>query len=372
MIGRRRPHRAPLPAAPPRTVSLRDKRGKKPINLALQGGGAHGAFTWGVLDKLFEDDRVWIEALSGTSAGAMNAVVAAHGMYENGAVGAREALHGFWRAVSDASRASPIRRSPLAQLTGEWSLKNAPGFVFFDFLSRIVSPYELNPLDINPLRDLVGLHVDFEKVRGCVDMGVFIAATNVETGRVRVFHRDEVDLDVAMASACLPTIFKAVEIDGGFYWDGGFMGNPPLFPFFERCESDDIVIVQINPVFRPGAPTNARDIQNRLNEITFNSALQHELRAINFVTRMLDEGHLDPAQYRRMHMHVIHARKRMRPLDATSKLNAEWRFLTYLRDIGRDTAERWLARNYDSLGRESTVDIRRMFDDRPEEDTLAP
>jgi len=363
------PRRA-LPAAPP-APNRRSRGAKKPINLALQGGGAHGAFTWGVLDKLFEDDRVWIEALSGTSAGAMNAVVAAHGMYEGGAVGARRALHDFWKAVSDAGRASPIRRSAFARATGDWSLQRSPGFVFFDLLSRVVSPYEMNPFDVNPLRDLVACHVDFMKVRGSVDLGVFIAATNVETGRVRVFRREEIDLDVVMASACIPTLYKAVEIDDAPYWDGGFMGNPPLFPFFESCDSRDIVIVQINPVFRPGAPRTAREIQNRVNEITFNSALQHELRAINFVTRMLDAGHLDPGRYRKMLMHVIHARKRMRPLDATSKLNAEWSFLTHLRDIGRDTAERWLAANFDRLGVASSVDIRRMFDDRPAEDAGA-
>ncbi|MEM8792678.1 MAG: patatin-like phospholipase family protein [Pseudomonadota bacterium] len=331
------------------------------MNIALQGGGAHGAFTWGVLDKLFEDDRIWIEAISGTSAGAMNAVVAAQGMYENGSVGARERLHDFWRATSDASRTSPIQRSIWAQLMGSWSLDTSPSYLFFDMLQRVASPYDLNPLDLNPLRDLVDELVDFDKVRACNDMGIFISATNVETGRIRVFERHEISLDAVMASACLPTLFKAVEIEGQSYWDGGFMGNPPLFPFFHGSPSKDIVIVQINPILREGTPKSAQDIQNRMNEITFNSALLHELRAIDFVRRLIGSGKIDEEQYRWMHIHMIEARKRMRPLEASSKLNAEWKFLRHLFEIGRDAADGWLKENFDSLGNRSTVNIRQMF-----------
>ena len=275
---------------PQRTHSRRSKRHVKAVNLALQGGGAHGAFTWGVLDRLFEDDRIWIEAISGTSAGAMNALVAAQGMYEDGAEGARRRLRAFWEEVSRASRGSPIQRSVLAHLTGSWTLDDSPGFQFFNMLQRVASPYDLNPLGLNPLSDLLDRTVDFGKVRACGDMGIFISATNVETGRVRVFERDEITLEAAMASACLPHLFKAVEIEGKHYWDGGYMGNPPLFPFFHGSPSDDIVIVQINPVVRPGVPRSAQDIQDRVNEITFNSALLHELRAIDFVCRLLENG----------------------------------------------------------------------------------
>jgi NTE family protein len=344
-----------------RSPSRRTARQEKSINIALQGGGAHGAFTWGVLDKLFEDDRLWIEAISGTSAGAMNAVVAAHGMYEDGAAGARRRLHEFWEATSCAARTSPIQRSVWAHLTGSWSLETSPAYLYFDLLQRLASPYDLNPLDLNPLRDLVAKLVDFGKVRACCDMGLFVAATNVETGRVRIFERHEVTLDVVMASACLPYIYKAVEIDGTPYWDGGFMGNPPLFPFFYSSPSDDIVIVQINPIVRPGTPRSAHEIFNRMNEISFNSALMHELRAIDFVRRLLDNSKLQPHEYRRMHIHMIEARKKMRPLDASSKLNAEWAFLRYLFEIGRGAAARWLNRNYDKLGKRSTVDVRKMF-----------
>ncbi|MEM6933646.1 MAG: patatin-like phospholipase family protein [Pseudomonadota bacterium] len=344
----------------PRT-SRRNARHEKAINIALQGGGAHGAFTWGVLDKLFEDDRIWIDAISGTSAGAMNAVVAAQGMYENGAVGARERLHEFWEATSRAGRSSPIQRSVWAHLTGSWSLETSPAYQFFNMFQRVASPYDINPLDLNPLRDLVEEIIDFEKVRACVDMGVFISATNVETGRIRVFERDEITVDTVMASACLPQIYKAVEIDGTPYWDGGFMGNPPLFPFFHGSPSNDIVIVQINPVLREGVPKSAQDIQNRLNEITFNSALLHELRSIDFVRRLLDSGKLEKGEYRRMNMHVIQARKKMRPLDASSKLNAEWEFLRHLFEIGREAAGKWLVKNFEKLGVCSSVDVRQMF-----------
>ena len=347
--------------ASPLPKSRRSSRHSKAVNLALQGGGAHGAFTWGVLDRLFEDDRIWIEAISGTSAGALNALVAAQGMYEDGAEGARRRLRSFWERVSRSARSSPIQRSVLAHLTGSWSLDDSPGYLFFNMLQNVASPYDLNPLDQNPLRDLIAEMVDFGKVRACQDMGIFVSATNVETGRVHVFERDEITLEAAMASACLPYIFKAVEIDGMHYWDGGYMGNPPLFPFFYESPSDDIVIVQINPIVRTGVPRSAQDIQDRVNEITFNSALLHELRAVDFVRRLLDAGKLDAGEYRAMNVHMIEARRELRPLGASSKLNAEWAFLQHLFEIGRGAASRWLEAHFEDLGVRSSVDIRAMF-----------
>ncbi len=337
-----------------------DHRG---VNIALQGGGAHGAYTWGVLDRLFEDDRIWIEGISGTSAGAMNAVVAAHGMHENGAEGARAHLEKFWRAVSDAARFSPVQRSLYSRATGDWSLESSPGYILSNFMQRVASPYDLNPMDYDPLRDIVEEIVDFDRVRRVTGMGVFLSATNVETGRIRVFNKEEITLDTVMASACLPNIYKAVEIDGVPYWDGGYMGNPPLFPFFQGSPSNDIIIIQINPVERKGTPKRAADIQNRLNEITFNSSLLHSLRAIDFVRRLLDAGQLDPDQYKYMHMHIISACDRMIDLDASSKLNAEWAFLRHLFEIGRETADEWLTENFDNLGKRSSTNIREMFDD---------
>lgn len=333
----------------------------KGVNIALQGGGAHGAFTWGVLDRFFEDDRIWIDAISGTSAGAMNAVVAAHGMHENGAEGARLRLAEFWRAVSDAAQSSPIQRSLWARMTGSWSLDTSPGYIWSNMLQRMASPYDFNPLKINPLRDLVEQHVDFDRVRRVKGMGIFLSATNVETGRVRVFEQSDITLDAVMASACLPYLFQSVEIDGVPYWDGGYMGNPPLFPFFHNSPSCDIMIVQINPIVREGTPQSAADIQNRINEITFNSSLLHELRSIDFVRRLLKAGQLDAKRYRCMHIHIVHARKQLRQLDASSKLNAEWAFLEHLFDIGRETATRWLDKHFDDLGERSSVDVQQMF-----------
>ena len=231
---------------------------KKAVNLALQGGGSHGAYTWGVLDRLLEDDRIEIEALSGTSAGAMNAVVLADGLMADGRAGARAALERFWRAVSEAGRLSPIRRNPIDVWMGNWSLDRSPGYLMLDLMSRVLSPYDLNPLDGNPLLDLVESAVDFERVRSCDRVQLFVSATNVESGRVRVFRREELSAKAVMASACLPFLFKAVQIDGVPYWDGGYMGNPALFPFFRRCRSDDVVVVKINPVVRPGVPRTAQ------------------------------------------------------------------------------------------------------------------
>ena len=333
----------------------------KSINLALQGGGAHGAFTWGVLDRLLEDGRIFIEAVSGTSAGAMNAVVMADGLMRGGEDGARESLETFWRSISAVGALSPIQRGPIDVFMGKWSLDNSPSYAMFDLINRVTSPYDLNPLNINPLQAILEDAVDFDLVRSCDKMKVLISATNVETGKVRVFNRHELTGDMVMASACIPFIFQAVEIDGVPYWDGGYMGNPVLFPFYDESTSDDIVIVQINPVERKGTPRTSREIFNRVNEITFNSSLLKELRAIDFVQRLLDDGKLDPEHYRRLFIHVIDAHDELMRLGATSKLNAEWDFLHHLFKIGRQTTDQWLEAAYDDLGARSTVDTRALF-----------
>lgn len=328
----------------------------KNINLALQGGGAHGAFTWGVLDYLLEDGRLHFEAISGTSAGAMNAVVMADGWHRmGGADGARAALDNFWREVSKVGEFSPIRRSPLDVLMGSWSLDHSFGYLAFDMMSRLISPYELNPANVNPLRDLLGKIVDFDRLKDCTAIALYISATNVHTGKVRVFERHELTLDMVMASACLPFMFQAVEIDGVPYWDGGYMGNPVLFPFFYKSQSRDVLLVQINPIERHDTPNSAQEILNRVNEITFNSSLLSELRAVDFVARMLDEGQLDAKRYRRILMHRIAADEVLNNLGASSKLNAEWDFFTYLRDLGRQYATDWLENHYDQIGVEETI-----------------
>lgn len=333
---------------------------RKPINVALQGGGSHGAFTWGVLDTLLEDGRVEIKGVSGTSAGAMNAVVMADGMVRNGPDGAREALHDFWSGVADAARRSPIQRTLIDRMLGEWSLDRSPGYLWMDILGRVASPYDLNPMNLNPLRDLVDALIDFDRVKRCSAFELFLSATNVETGRVRVFTRQELSADVVMASACLPHLFQAVEIGGVPYWDGGYMGNPVLFPLFPKRLPDDIVIVQINPVERKGAPRSAREIQDRVNEITFNASLLKELRAIEFVGRLLAEGRLDADHYADIRVHLLTS-DRLMPLGASSKLNAEWAFLEHLRDIGRDTARHWLDGCFEAIGARASVDLSGLF-----------
>ena len=334
----------------------------KPINLALQGGGAHGAFTWGVLDRLLEDGRIAIEGISGTSAGAMNAAVLATGLARGGNEGGREALSRYWRDVSRDGRASPLQRTLLDRLMGNWSLNTNPAYVAVDVMSRFFSPYDLNPLNINPLMELIEEHVDFAALQSCRHVHVFVSATNVHTGKVRVFAKHELTAQAIMASACLPFMFQAVEIDGVPYWDGGYMGNPALFPFYNAVKTDDILLVQINPIIRRETPKTARDIQNRMNEITFNASLLAQLRAAEFVTRLLKHGKLNRKDdgvegYRDLRIHRIDGAEKLIELDASTKMNAEWEFLLYLHAIGREAAENFLEKHFDSIGVRSTLDV---------------
>jgi NTE family protein len=334
----------------------------KAINLALQGGGAHGAFTWGVLDRLLEDERIVFEGISATSAGAMNAVVLAYGLTEGGRKGAQKALAGFWRRVSHAAAMSPLQPTWLDRLTGNRSLEWSPAFFALDMISRVLSPYQFNPLNSNPLREVLLQSVDFERLRSAqCPVKLFLSATNVRTGKVKVFENDVICPERVLASGCLPFLFQAVEIDGEHYWDGGYMGNPAIFPLIYGCDSRDVMVVHINPLERQALPTSAFEIMNRVNEISFNSSLMREMRAISFVTQMIDE---DPAAHqalKRILVHAIAADDIMSELGAASKLNGDWEFLTYLRDQGRDHADKWLAANFDSLGRKSTVDIRKEY-----------
>ncbi|ASJ73146.1 patatin-like phospholipase family protein [Granulosicoccus antarcticus] len=343
----------------------RRKSGKKRkcINLALQGGGSHGAFTWGVLDRILEDGRLEIDAISGTSAGAMNAVALANGYTEGGADGAREKLEEFWHTMSKAAKNSPVKRSSLDMMMGNWSLDRSWGYHAMDALSRLVSPYQLNPMNMNPLRDVLESCVDFDCVQHCDSIKLYISATNVETGKVKIFDSHYLTSDMVMASACLPNVFQAVVIDDIPYWDGGYMGNPALFPFHASNDCADIAVIQINPVERKGIPRTPQEIQNRLNEIAFNSSLLKELRAIEFVGRLIDEGKLDEAHYRHERIHIIENQDALIPLGASSKMNAEWAFLTHLRDLGRETATQWLETNFCDVGERSTVDLRAMFMD---------
>ena len=353
------PAAAPRKVVPsPETGPVRGPSGKKRVALALQGGGAHGAFTWGVLDHFLEDGRLEIEAITGTSAGAMNAVAFTDGLIEGGPEGARVQLERFWRAVSEDALMSPVQRSIVDRLLGSWSLDNSPGYLFFDLFTRYSSPYEFNPLNLNPLKDILEREIDFARLRSDHHFHLLIAATNVQDGKVKVFTRKELTVEMVLASSCLPFLFQAVEIDGVPYWDGGYMGNPVLWPLFYSAHSNDILIVQINPIERLTTPRSAMEIQNRLNEITFNAALMGELRMIEFVTRQIDKGRLSLERYKRLNMHRISGGAALDALPASTKLNAEWGFLTLMRDLGRDAAREWLGAHFADIGERSTLDLK--------------
>ncbi|WP_083533649.1 patatin-like phospholipase family protein [Bosea sp. WAO] len=328
------------------------------IDLALQGGGAHGAFTWGVLCRILEEEWLEIEAISGTSAGAMNAAVLASGFARGGRAGAREALDLFWRKVSEAARFSPFQRSPLDILLGRWTLDNSPLFVAMDMMSRVVSPYSLNPAGTNPLTDILAEIIDFDGLAKS-PIKLFITATNVRTGRGRVFRNAEITPDVLLASACLPTMFQAVEIDGESYWDGGYSGNPTMTPLIRESDALDTILVQINPVERPGTPRTARDILNRLNEVSFNAVLLKELRMMALLRQSAQEATGECARWARMRLHRITG-EAMAELGYSSKLNAEWEFLTMLHNEGRRSAEAFYREHRDAIGKNSTLDLNEL------------
>ena len=313
---------------------------RRHLNLALQGGGAHGAFTWGVLDQLLEDARIVIGGVSGTSAGAVNAVMLADGLAQSGPEGARERLADFWRAASLGGSLPELQRAVVERLFP--LLPQRATLPWFGDLARFLSPYDLNPLNINPLKDLIGRFVDFERIRSG-DRNLFITATNVLTGEPRIFARHEITPEVVMASACLPLMFRAVEIEGVPYWDGGYSGNPVVLPFLESGSCADILIVQINPRERARLPTTANEIMTRMNEITFNAPLIAELRALE----------LAGARRTRLHRIVMDDV----PLDARSKLKVDFEFFLSLRKRGQRAAQRFLDAHFNDIGRRSTIDL---------------
>lgn len=330
------------------------------LDLALQGGGSHGAFTWGVLDRLLEEPWLQLEGISGTSAGAMNAAVLASGYAHDGAEGARRALGQFWRRVSDAARISPFRRGVLDMMLGRWTIDHSPVFIALDMMARVVSPYDMNPASINPLRSILADSIDFDAVR---DSGIklFVTATQVHSGRGRVFRNAELSPDVLLASACLPTLFQAIEIDGEPYWDGGYAGNPTITPLIRESDSNDTILVQVNPVERPTTPRSAREIINRVNEVAFNAPLLKELRMIALLRTVADAGTTEGRHWATMRMHRIHSQK-MQSLGYSSKLNAEWAFVLMLFDEGRRAASAFLDEDGASLGVRSSFDFDAMLE----------
>jgi NTE family protein len=333
----------------------------KTINLALQGGGAHGAFTWGVLDRLIEEDGIAFEGMSATSAGAMNATVMAYGMAVAGREGARQTLRDFWRRVSNAALFSPLQPSFYDRLMRNYGLENSPAHLFADVLSRMLSPYQLNPLNYNPLRQVLEAVIDFEQLSQSSVIKLFLPATNVRTGKVKIFTGQEITADAVLASSCLPFFSQAVEIDGEAYWDGGYMGNPALFPLIYNCAFRDILIVHIDPINRDHVPTAAWDIMNRVSEISFNSSLMREMRAIAFVSRLIEDGKLNDPEVKLVRIHAIEAGDVMQKLSVASKLNADWGFLLHLHAVGRECASAWLASEFAHVGLKSTVDIHERY-----------
>jgi NTE family protein len=349
------------PIAAPRRVEAigrarrQSQRSTVLIDLALQGGGSHGAFTWGVLDRLLEEPWLQIEAISGTSAGAMNAAVLADGWTKDGASGARAALAAYWERVAAAAAFSPLQRTPLDRLLGRWTLDYSPAFIAFDLISRVLSPYDLNPHGFNPLVSILEASIDFERLAQS-PIKLFVTATNVHTGRGRIFRNAELTPDVLLATACLPTMFQAVEIDGEPYWDGGFSGNPTITPLIRESSAQDTILVQINPRERLGTPRAASEILNRLNEVSFNATLMKELRMIALMRQVAEPGKGEGARWASMRTHRIMTDV-MKELGYSSKLNGEWAFLAMLREEGRRAAGAFLGEHADDLGRRSTADL---------------
>ena len=342
---------------------------RKPINLALQGGGAHGAFAWGVADAFLASERVALNAITATSAGAMNAAVIACGHRQGGDAGARALLERFWRAVSEAGSLFGMPDGgltdaiPFARQAKEWATH-----VAMEVGTATLSPYQFNPLGLNPLRDVLAEVVDFARLHEDAGDGppikLFVSATNVRTGKVAVFRNAEITADHVLASACLPQLFQAVEIGGEAYWDGGYMGNPSLWPLFYETDVEDLVVVHINPIERDEVPRSVAAIDNRVNEISFNAALLKEMRAVAFVQKLLRDGYIKEeraAELSDIRFHSIRADKALADLSLASKYDTSWRFLTELRDRGREVGAAWLDAHWDEVGVRGTVDLRAEF-----------
>jgi NTE family protein len=341
---------------PSAVVSETAPADRKVVNLALQGGGSHGAFTWGVLDRLLDDERLSFEGISATSAGAVNAVVLADGLAAGGRKGAKDALRIYWRKVSEVSSRGMFQPSPIDQMNSSYGLEHSPGYLFMESMTYFASPYQLNPLNQNPLRDLLAEMINFKRVREQQEVKLFISATNVETAKVRVFTGNELDVDHVLASACLPLMMQAVKIDGEYFWDGSYTGNPAIFPLLFNCQNPDVVMVHITPAERPGLPTTSPSIMNRMQEISFNTSLIREMRTIAYLTKLIEEGKLD-GDGRRLFVHVIEAEDLITKLSWSSRLNGDWSLLTHLHEVGRARADKWLKASFDRVGTESTVNL---------------
>jgi NTE family protein len=337
------------------------ERNRKRIKLALQGGGSHGAFTWGVLERLLADDRLEIEAVVGTSAGAMNAAVLVDGLIAGGPAEAQRRLDVFWEGVGSIAGFSPVQPTPIDQMFSPGNMDFSPAWRIADVMQRQFSPYELNPANLNPLHQHIEAVVDFARLRAASGPAMFVCATNVLTGRLRVFERAEMSAAAVMASACVPLLHQAVEVEGQHYWDGGYSGNPPIFPLIYMGGTPDIVIVQLNPVNIPEVPRDIRAIVDRMNTLAFNASLMREMRMIRFVTDLIDQGQLPKEKHLRCFIHCIDAEAELAALNASSKMNASIGFLQHLRALGAAKAEAFLAAHFDAIGARSSTDVVAKF-----------
>jgi NTE family protein len=333
--------------------------GQKTINLALQGGGSHGAFTWGVLDRLLEEDQLIIDGITATSAGSINAVVLAHGLSAGGREGAKKALTLFWQRLSTMAASSVFQPSIFDKVTGSFGLDCSAGYLFVNLLCQFLSPYQLNPFNFNPLKNLLEGMVDFRRIRQQPAIKLFLCATNIRTCKLEIFCGKELTAKHVLASSCLPFLMHAVEIDGERYWDGGFSGNPALFPLIYECEARDIMLVHLTPTQRLDFPITASAILSRMQEVSLNSSLMREMRAIAFVNKLIDQGRMTGGK--QILVHVIEAEDVMGELPNTSKMNGDWDFLLHLHNIGRRRADDWLAVNFDRLGVESSISLESKY-----------
>jgi NTE family protein len=334
----------------------------KHVGLALQGGGAHGAFTWGVLDRLLEIDELIADGIVGTSAGAINAVVTAYGLHIGGKAKAKELLDKLWKDIALSGNIL-FKPSMVDAMFSNGDMYNTPGYVMFNAMSQFFSPYQLNPANINPLRDILNSLVDFDELRKYNKKKLFICATNVKSNRAKVFSNEEISVDAVLASTCLPYLFQAVEIDGEFYWDGGYMGNPPLFPLIENTDISDLLLVKINSINIKELPTSARDIEDRITEICFNSSLINEMKLIHYRNELVRKGITleEDRKPREIFVHSISAHEALGHLKYSSKMNTSWEFLLDLKQKGREYAEKWIEHEYDQVGVKSSFDVEKHF-----------
>lgn len=338
---------------------------KKLVGMALQGGGAHGAFTWGVLDRLLEEDNIVAEAMCGTSAGAVNAVACAYGLHIGGPQKAKEIMEELWKRIAK-SGSFMFKPGMLDKVYGSGDIYNSAGYMWFNAISQVLSPYNFNPFNYNPLKDILSNLIDFEELHKYNKKKLFICATNVKTNRAKIFSNKEITVDTVMASACLPFLFQAVEIEGEFYWDGGYMGNPPIFPLISNTDLHDILLVKINSININSVPTTARDIADRVNEISFNSSLINEMKLIHYRNELIRNGILktDGKNNREIFVHTISGYDALSQLSYSSKMNTSWEFLVELKNKGRQIADNWLKSDFKEVGLKSTFDVEEHFFDK--------